>query len=197
MSESYPNQWKYKNTKEQKSFCLWKCMSLIYVIMYLYLIEIFLDPQCWNRSHVLLISKRNVLKRRTPRDTRRETYPPTKTEKNHVQNSASHNSLRTHLINEMHKSHGTIHKKKTWSPTKRETKKDFNLYIDKTSSLNIMLFLTFQTIQKMNKGPTLHTFLLSLARKKLLHPKRGCPALRGTLPRKLQKKKRKEHCYPT
>ena len=43
--------------------------------------------------------------------------------------------------------------------------------MNNTSSLNAILFLTFQTVQKMHKGPTLQTSLLFLSTKDTSHPK--------------------------
>ena len=50
----------------------------------------------------------------------------------------------------------------------KKTKRLFSLWMDNTSSSNAILFLTFQTIQKIHKGPTLQTSFL-------FFPQRTCP----------------------
>ena len=45
------------------------------------------------------------------------------------------------------------------------TKEPFSLWMDSTSSSKAILFLAFQIVQKMHKGPTLQTFLCFLPTK--------------------------------
>ena len=52
------------------------------------------------------------------------------------------------------------------------TKEPFSLWMDNTSSSKAILFLTFQTVQKKHKGPTLQTFLRFLPTKNPFQLKR-------------------------
>ena len=78
----------------------------------------------------------------------------------------------THPINESKKVNGPSFVNKLASDQSELRKEVFSLWIKNTSSSKAILFLVFQTVQKMQRGPTFQTVLRFFPTKKPFQPNR-------------------------
>ena len=78
----------------------------------------------------------------------------------------------THPINESKKVNGPSFVNKLASDQSELRKEVFSLWIKNTSSSKPILFLVFQTVQKMQRGPAFQTVLRFFPTKKPFQPNR-------------------------